>query len=142
MTKFFIVLFLLPNISFGQVNSNSLLIPDSLRHKSILDSINYIESKPRLAIIKYLNSNNLNPENHFIESSSYKSVDTLYIQVWDIVGLETINRYERKKDSVDKVNIFTVKKLKWPRPVGNPGNCFTAYFDLENEKLIRTEYWQ
>ena len=142
MTKFFFVLFFLPTISFGQVNSNLLETPANLKLKPILDPINYIEAKPWLAVLKHLNSNKLNPKNYFIDSALYKSGDTLYIQVWDIVGLQTVNRNERKKDSVDKVNISTGKKLKWPKPVGNPGNCFTVYFDLTDNKLIAVEYWQ
>lgn len=140
MIKFLCFLFFFPTVSFGQVNSNSLLIPAGLR--PILDSTNYIETTPRLSLIKYLNSNKLNPENYYIDSTSYKSGDTLYINVWDKIGLETVSRYKMRKDSVDKTNISTGKKLKWPRPVGNPGNCFTAYFNLKDEKLTRVEYWQ
>ena len=144
MTRLFLAFIFLPIVSFGQTSrENSSLIPANLRLRPLLDSINYIDVSPRWAIIKYLNSKKLNPQNYFIDSLTHKIGDTLCIQVWDVEGLHTINRYEGRKDSVDKVNsISKEKKRKLPKPVGNPGNCFTAYFDIKNNVLIAAELWQ
>jgi hypothetical protein len=96
-----------------------------------------------LEILRYLSSNRLNPENYFIDSSGHKTGDTLHIQVWDFVGLQTIIRYENRNDSSGKVsNTAMSRGLKFPKPIGNPGNCFTAYFDTKNNILIAIELWQ
>ena len=144
MKKIFFTLTFLPILSFGQANpENSILIPARLKLKPVLDSINYIDSKQRFAIINYLKTNKLDPANYFIDSVTQKTGDTLYIQVWDIVGIQTINRYERKKDSLETVQANSKgKKLRAVLPNGNPGNCFTVTFDLIKNEIIEAGFGQ
>ena len=99
----FIFLTFFPLFLFAQstVDFRSF-VPIGFKIKSIMDSTNYIETKPRLAILDYLHLNKLNPENYFIDSVVNTSGDTLYIHVWDISGLQAIKRYERNRDSVNK----------------------------------------
>ena len=144
MKRIISVLIFLPFLSSGQQNpESSSIILHTRKLKPILDSINYIEAKPRLAIIKYLHSNQLNPVNYFIDSAVQKKRDTLYIPVWDIVGVQTINRYEKRKDSLERVQAYTKgKKLKSVLPNGNPGNCFTVTYDLTKNEIVDTGFWQ
>ena len=144
MKRLLIVFYFLPAISFGQVKvDHSSGIPIKLKVKPILASSNYIETKPRLAILEYLNSRKLNVENYFIDSTTSNRGDTLCIQVWDIEGLKTMKRFEERKESMERLNSTSKnKKLKVPMPIGNPGNCFTAYYDVKRSALITVELWQ
>jgi hypothetical protein len=144
MKKYFFILFLLPVALFGQTQADYLsFVPTGLKVKPLLNSNNYIDKNAQLAIIQYLQSNNINPQNYFVDSLVVRSGDTLFINVWDIYGLKNVKLIEKRQDSLDRVNSRSNgKKLKIPKPVGNPGNCFTAYFDTKGNILIAAEHWQ
>jgi hypothetical protein len=55
MRKYFLAILILPAVSFGQAKKDLLLfIPGSLKVKSVLDSTNYIGTRPRLEILRHL----------------------------------------------------------------------------------------
>jgi hypothetical protein len=91
-----------------------------------------------MSIIDYLNSKHLDANNYYIDSSISVHGDTLIINFWDIVGILTIKKVEKLRDSLKTAG----SKLKTPYPIGNPGNCFAAYFDNKSEKLIAIDIWQ
>ena len=143
MKKIYFVLFFLPLALFGQSKTEyPSFIPAKLKVKPLMDKDNYIDQKAQFAIVQYLQDSKLNPHNYYVDSSIVKSRDTLFINIWDIYGLKSSKRIEKKLDSLNKINSIRGKKLKLPKPLGNPGNCFTAYFDTKNNILIAAELWQ
>src|SRR5574343_203880 len=92
-------------------------------------------------LISYLDSLKLPIENYFVEAKGTYSFNTLYLSVWDKVGIATIQKGERLSDSLNAFESNGDKKIKYPKPVGNPGNCFTIVYDLDGDKLIGIDYW-
>ncbi len=106
--------------------------------RRLTEDSNYISQKARMSIIDYLNSKHLDANKYYVDSSSSIHGDTLIVSLWDIVGIETINKIEKLRDSLKTAG----NKLKIPYPTGNPGNCFSAYLDTKSDKLIAIDYWQ
>ena len=94
------------------------------------------------ALVSYLDSQKLPLKNYYVDSKSNYVSDTLYVEIWDKVGIMTIQRIEKINDSLSRVELTGRRKVKYPKPVGNPGNCFTLIYDLKRKRLIDIEYWQ
>ena len=139
MIKYLLVFLLFSNKVFCQ-SISSASIHTSFKHpvKRLTEDSKYISQKARMSIIDYLNSKHLDANKYFIDSSTSVNGDTLIINIWDIVGIVTVDKVEKLRDSLRTAG----SKLKIPYLIGNPGNCFTAYFDNKSEKLIAIDIWQ
>lgn len=143
---FFKILFITQFLSVALFGQN---LPDSIELSSGKIKLYALSNHKTLvrpqvykALISYLDSQKLSITNYYIQSNeSYKS-DTLYISVWDKVGIMTIQKSDRINDSLSRIKTKGAKKFKYPKPVGNPGNCFTLIYDLEGDKIIGIDYWE
>jgi len=139
MIKYLLIFALFPCKLFSQTVSKETKQTNLKNQlKQLTDSNNYIGEKARMSIIDHLHSKHLDPKNYYVDSSVSVHGDTLLMNVWDIVGITTINKIEKIRDSLRQ----SESKLKMPYPAGNPGNCFTAYFDNKSKKLLVIDIWQ
>jgi len=106
MTKYFLILFFLPATLFGQTKTDSSFIPTTVKVKPLIESNNYIKPAIQLAVIEYLKSQNLYPQNYFVDSSIIKTEDAWQINIWDTIGLKNIRFFEIKKDSLKSRKIL------------------------------------
>ena len=138
MYKVLLVVLLTPAVIFGQRKKEKLFLTGDFKIKALTKKPNYIDERARISLVRYLIKRDLKPENYFIDSAIHYRQDTLIINVWDVTGLETIRKNQRLNDSLRKMNSI----LKYPKPVGNPGNCFTAYYSQSRKEIIAIDVWQ
>ncbi|MDB5203284.1 MAG: hypothetical protein JWQ27_2693 [Ferruginibacter sp.] len=94
------------------------------------------------ALVSYLRSQKLPLKNYYVDIKSTYISDTLYVAVWDKVGIINSQKSERMNDSLARIELNASRKLRYPKPVGNPGNCFTLIYDLTADRIIEIAYWQ
>lgn len=133
MTQLTLSFLLISSIACGQVKSNySDVIPKDITVKHLLDTVNYVDNSLRLSMIEYLKTKKIDPSKYFIDSSTNKQGDTLYIPLWDLDGLKRLNEIEIQNEKSEKKTHLN----------GNPGYCGTIYYDNKNKKVMGFYLWQ
>jgi len=128
---------------FGQALSDSVELNDgTIKLYALSNHQTLVRPQVLKSLVSYLDSQKLSIENYYIEAKGSFSSGILYVSVWDRVGITTIQKNERLNDSLYRIEGNRSRKLKYPKPVGNPGNCFTLIYDLEGDKLIGIDVWE